>query len=559
MRKLGNLILASLMAVASFTFAPMKAADLMEENLINKTASDVTIVSYTSECVPFSGMPDDSRASYVLDKNPNTHWHSSWKDQSTGESIGSLPQSITFDLQAEYTLSDITFLSRQDRETWSGQNNLNYNGDITKAKVYVGNDVDNLELIGTYEFETTGSGENMMLANRTQYKRIELNATGRYVKFEAINSCADTPEGMNRWASMAEINFYEYVPEVEVLDTTPLEAKIAEAAAIELGDYYKPTFDALGTAITEANNALNIVTTNDEVAAEVAKLQAAIDALILRPARVSGLDAYAVDYKTIQINWNAVEGAASYQIYRLNTQTDKWIKFQTTETNSFTVNGVKTGVKYSYRVVANKVLEDGTVISGKSSSTNSATALLQGEPELEISDNGLTKFDLSWTKVDGATRYLIYRKSTTAGWKRVLTLGGDVTTYTTSSLVPDTYSFMVKAARYDSKDRTQTNGSNEVEGISVFSQPVVKVAAASATSAKISWNAVEGCKYYEVYRATSKDGTYTKVRTLENETTYTNKSLKSGKTYYYMVKAYRTYNDAKVYAPDSKVVAYKVK
>ena len=559
MKKLGNLILASLMAVASFTFAPMKAADLVEENLINKTASDVSIVSYTSECVPFNGMPDDSRASYVLDKNPNTHWHSAWKDENSGASIGSLPQSITFDLKAEYTLSDITFLSRQDRETWSGMNNLQYNGDITKAKVYVGNDVNSLELIGTYEFETTGSGANMMLANRTQYKRIELNATGRYVKFEAINSCADTLEGMNKWASMAEINFYEYVPEVEVLDKTPLEAKIAEATAIELGDYYEPTFVALGNAIDAANDALNTVTTNDEVAVEVAKLQAAIDALILRPARVTGLNAYAVDYKTIQIDWDAVEGAANYQIYRLNTQTNKWIKFKTSETNSFTVNGVKTGVKYSYRVLANKVLEDGTVVAGKSSSTNSATALLQGEPELEIADNGLTKFDLSWTKVDGATRYLIYRKSSTAGWKKVLTLGGDVTTYTTSSLVPDSYSFMVKAARYDSKDRTQTNGSNEVEGISVFSQPSVKVAAASATSAKISWDAVEGCKYYEVYRATSKDGTYTKVRTLENETSYTNKSLKSGKTYYYMVKAYRTYNNAKVYAPDSKVVAYKVK
>ena len=140
MKKLGNLILASLMAVASFTFAPMKAADLVEENLINKTASDVSVVSYTSECVPFNGMPDDSRASYVLDKNPNTHWHSAWKDENSGASIGSLPQSITFDLKAEYTLSDITFLSRQDRETWSGMNNLQYNGDITKAKVYVGND-----------------------------------------------------------------------------------------------------------------------------------------------------------------------------------------------------------------------------------------------------------------------------------------------------------------------------------------------------------------------------------------------------------------------------------
>ena len=555
MRKLGTLFLASMMAVATFAFAPVKAADLVEENLINKTANDVTIVEFTSECKLGGNMPDDSEARYVLDKNPNTHWHSLWRDAS-GNSIGSLPESITFDLGKEYNLSDITFLPRQDHETWSGNNNFNYNGDIVKAKVYVGNSLDALQLVDTYTFETTGSGTNMMLANRNQYKRIELQATGRYVKFEAINTCADST--LDTWASMAEINFYEAVPEVEVLDKTPLEAKIAEAQAIEAGEYYEPSYAALGNAIADAMNALNTVTTNAEVATEVAKLQAAIDALVARPARVSGLDAYAVDYKTIQIDWEAVEGATYYQIYRLNTQTGKWIKFKTSETNSYTVTGVKTGVKYSYRVIANKVLENGDVVSGKSSQTNSATALLQGEPELSIVPNGTTKFDLSWTKVDGATRYLVYRKSTTAGWKKVLTLGGDETTYTTSSMVPDTYSFMIKAARYDSKDRTQTNGSNAVEGTAEFAQPVISVAKASSTSATISWDAVEGCKYYEVYRATSAEGTFSKIKTT-TALSFTNKSLKAGKSYYYMVAGYRTYNNEKVYSPDSEIVVYKAK
>ena len=50
-----------------------------------------------------------------------------------------------------------------------------------------------------------------------------------------------------------------------------------------------------------------------------------IDALIARPARVVNLTAKATDYKTIQLNWDAVEGATYYQIYRLNTQTGKWI------------------------------------------------------------------------------------------------------------------------------------------------------------------------------------------------------------------------------------------
>lgn len=554
-KKTGTLILSALMAVSAFTFVSVKAEELLDENLINKTASDVTIVSYSSECIPFTNMPDDSRASYVIDKNPGTHWHTAWKDQTTGASIGGLPAYITFDLHQEFDLSDITFLCRQDRETWSGNNNYNYNGDIIKANVYVGNDVENLALIGTYSFETTGTGASKMLANRSAYKRIELEATGRYVKIEVTESCADTVNGQNQWASMAEINFYK--AKVEVLDKTPLEAKIAEATAIE-GDYYQPTFDALTVAITEANNALATVTTNAEVAAEVAKLQAAIDALVLRPARVENLTTASPNYNTIVLNWDAVEGTTYYQIYRKNNQTGKWIKFKTADTNTYTVEKVKTGLEYKYRVLANKVLEDGTVVAGKPSATVAGVALLQGEPELTLVPNGNTKFDLSWTPVEGATRYIVYRKSSTAAYKKVLTLKGTQTTYTTSSMVPDTYSYIIKAARYDGIERTQTpNGSNEVTGTSVYTKPVVTVKKASATSAKITWTEVEGCKYYELYRATSKNGTYTKIKTTEDVCEYTNKSLKAGKTYYYKVKGYRTYNNGKVYSPESKVVSYK--
>ena len=353
----------------------------------------------------------------------------------------------------------------------------------------------------------------------------------------------------------AAINALEEKP-VEVLDTKPLEDKIAEAKEFKEDEYYAPTFEALEAAIKAAEEALATVTTNAQVAEEVEKLQAVIDALIARPARVVNLTAKATDYKTIQLNWDAVEGATYYQIYRLNTQTGKWIKFKTSTTNSYKVTGVKTGVKYSYRVIANKELADGAIVAGKSSSTKSATALLQGEPVLTMKANGKTKFDLSWTKVAGATRYLVYRKSETEGWKKILTLGGDVTTYTTSSMVPNTYTYMIKAARYDSKDRTQTNGSNTCTGTSVFSKPVITVTKASSTTAKISWKAVEGVKYYEVYRATSKSGTYSKIKTT-TALSFTNKSLKAGKSYFYKVRAYRTYNNGKVYTSYSKVVEYK--
>lgn len=53
---------------------------------------------------------------------------------------------------------------------------------------------------------------------------------------------------------------------------------------------------------------------------------------------------------------------------------------------------------------------------------------------------------------------------------------------------------------------------------------------------KVTWAAVEGADEYKVYRATSKNGKYTYMNTVAG-TTYTNKTAKAGKVYYYKVKA----------------------
>ena len=57
----------------------------------------------------------------------------------------------------------------------------------------------------------------------------------------------------------------------------------------------------------------------------------------------------------------------------------------------------------------------------------------------------------------------------------------------------------------------------------------------------ITWNKVAGADGYQVYRATSKNGTYKKMLTT-SKTTYKNTSVVSGKTYYYKVRAYNKYN-----------------
>ena len=87
----------------------------------------------------------------------------------------------------------------------------------------------------------------------------------------------------------------------------------------------------------------------------------------------------------------------------------------------------------------------------------------------------------------------------------------------------------------------------------------VKAARASSSSIKLTWKKVSGASGYEVYRATKKTGTYSKVTTIKKGSTvsYTNKKLTKGKTYYYKVRAYRTVSGKKVYGSYSDIVSEK--
>ena len=67
--------------------------------------------------------------------------------------------------------------------------------------------------------------------------------------------------------------------------------------------------------------------------------------------------------------------------------------------------------------------------------------------------------------------------------------------------------------------------------------PTVTAGTDSQGRPTLKWKAVSGAAKYEVYRARSKDGTYTKYSTTTG-TAYTNSSyLTSGATYYYKVRA----------------------
>ena len=65
---------------------------------------------------------------------------------------------------------------------------------------------------------------------------------------------------------------------------------------------------------------------------------------------------------------------------------------------------------------------------------------------------------------------------------------------------------------------------------------------------KIKWSKVSNAEGYQVYRSTSKDGKYMRIATVKDaKRTYSDKTVKPGKKYYYKVRAYIKIDGKKKY------------
>ena len=74
---------------------------------------------------------------------------------------------------------------------------------------------------------------------------------------------------------------------------------------------------------------------------------------------------------------------------------------------------------------------------------------------------------------------------------------------------------------------------------------------------KLTWEPLSGVDGYQIYRATSKSGTYSKVTSVTgaSKSSYINEGRTCGKTYYYKLRAYKRINGKTVYSKFSSVLS----
>lgn len=170
-----------------------------------------------------------------------------------------------------------------------------------------------------------------------------------------------------------------------------------------------------------------------------------------------------------------------------------------------------------------------------------------------------TSITLKWNKVTGADGYRVYKYNTkTKKYEKLKDVTG--TSLKISKLTAGAkYKFKVKA--YTKDDSTIWGASSEpFETATKCKTPSIIELTTTKGKASFTWSNVSGESGYQVYYSTKKDSGYKKVASYKANIVEGSKSkLKSGKKYYFKVRAYKKVDGRTIYGSFSSVKSIKIK
>ncbi len=247
-------------------------------------------------------------------------------------------------------------------------------------------------------------------------------------------------------------------------------------------------------------------------------------------------------YKSIRLDWKAVDGADGYLVYK--KVNGKWDAVKSTTKLYYAEKDLSSGKEYAYAVKAYE-LNGGKRVYAPSYSSVSVTAKLYN-PKVTY-ERDIKSITLKWDKVTTATGYRIYQL-VNGKWKAIKTT--TATSYTVNKLKADTkYSFAVRSYV---KVNGSTKWASSYTKVTVTTLDYTPINASvlrgeylSDTSVKISWNKSEDAVGYYLYSYNSSSKKYKLVaKTTKLSVTLTDVDL--SKNNYYAVRTYKKV-DGKTY------------
>lgn len=228
------------------------------------------------------------------------------------------------------------------------------------------------------------------------------------------------------------------------------------------------------------------------------------------------------------IEWNSLDNAEKYVVYR-KTENSDWTKVYETTDTSYVDSTVQSGTVYYYTVSAYNEYGEGNY------NTKGLCYAYIEAPESLVATANKDSVVFEWDMVENADGYTVYRKEGSK-WKSVADT--KETSYTDKSVsFGNKYTYTVKAyIMADGKkvvsDYDKTGASASFETV-----PTTKITSAAATkmtNITVKWEKVSVADQYYLYRSTKASSGYKCIKKTSS-TSYVDKSVSFGKTYYYKV------------------------
>lgn len=360
---------------------------------------------------------------------------------------------------------------------------------------------------------------------------------------------------LNSYTFTFELDYYTSKQEEEAVDAkvSQILASFANNGITQASSDYdkaKAVYDYLATNLHYNNNPRPdngnlMITAYDSLVRKEAQCYGQtlgayrlLKELGLVTRRVNG-DLYLEDKKdTIAHGWNLVlmdgkwynfdaTGAATYYEETNDMTYKKLLKpYDTFVSQGYTLNA-----EYALTSAFGKAHPYGTVYQDEPDAPNNLTLVNLGEGKIQA----------SFTSVKGADGYALYRSTSATGTFSKVAEGNATTLIDETAQPGVEYHYKVKAYAMVSGDRLYSSYSpRRIITSKSIGTPVLSALTATSNTVKVSWDAVAGAEYYQVYRADSVNGTYSLVnRKNYTTTTISDAAVSAGKTYYYKVRAFK--------------------
>ena len=251
------------------------------------------------------------------------------------------------------------------------------------------------------------------------------------------------------------------------------------------------------------------------------------------------------------LTWKTVPGAEGYEVYTYANGKCDYSSAKEVKDTKYQLTGLQAGQIYQYVVCPYKTVEGFRVYGALSDVVDVETKL--GNSTIQAVVAAYNQIKVNWAQTAQADGYELYRND-----QLYKTVNGISNCYLVDTVAcGTTYNYKVRPFRNANGKKVYGEFSSQASAVtSLPATSMNKVTAVDYKTLDVSWNQGTGATGYELYRSTSSNTGFALVKdiTSGNTLTYRDNGLNIGTTYYYKVKAYRTENGKKVYAPETGVI-----